>query len=227
MSEKPILFSAPMVRAILAGEKTQTRRVVNLKPQGFDTMQPAPEATWVRNENGTWAWWGQVGEDGRALLYQWGVKSAYEVGDRLWVRENLHRPDGDPWLYSADDQHVEVSRDDETAMLVWAHHKEQDYCPSIHMPRWASRITLEVTNVRCQRLWEISEDDARAEGIQVLPLQSADDPSAWWQSAPGEHQERTPRASFAQLWISINGKRPGCSWADNPWVFAYTFQRTV
>jgi hypothetical protein len=90
------------------------------------------------------------------------------------------------------------------------------------MPRWASRITLEITNVRVERLNEISKADAIAEGIQVLPLQSEDDPSAWYQSAPGVHQERTAQAAYRALWESINGDG---SWAANPWVWVISFRR--
>lgn len=95
--------------------------------------------------------------------------------------------------------------------------------PSIHMPRWASRITLEITGVRVERLQDISEADAKAEGITVLPLQNVDDPSAWWQSSPGENQARTPIASFRNLWDSINAKR-GYSWESNPWVWVIEFK---
>jgi hypothetical protein len=89
------------------------------------------------------------------------------------------------------------------------------------MPREFSRLTLIVTDVRVQRLQDISEDDAKAEGAQVLPLQDANDPSAWWQIEPGVHQGRTPRASFRKLWDSINSSD---AWAANPWVVAVTFK---
>lgn len=213
MKERPILFSGPMVRAILEGRKSVTRRVVKRPPtypDAFMDMEPR-----------------MVGSE-----CQWfvkGAEAAYNswhcaqggAGDRLWVRETLVRTDGDPWCYKADNQPVMVDKSHEAEMLVWAHHKEQDHCVSIHMPRWASRLTLELTEVSVERLQDITEADARAEGIQVLPLQSADDPSAWWQSAPGVHQDRTARGSFIQLWDSINGKKH--PWKSNPWVWVERF----
>jgi len=215
MKERPILFSGPMVRAILEGRKTMTRRVVKRQPaypDAFMDMEPR-----------------MIGSE-----CQWFVKGAEApynswhcaqggAGDRLWVRESLVRPDGDPWCYKADNQPVMVDKSHETEMLAWAHHKEQDHCVSIHMPRWASRLTLELTEVRVERLQDITETDARAEGIQVLPLQSSDDPSAWWQSSPGVHQDRTARGSFIQLWDSINAKKH--PWESNPWVWVESFRK--
>lgn len=101
---------------------------------------------------------------------------------------------------------------------------ERRWRPSIHMPRWASRITLEIVSVKVERVQDISEADAIAEGIQVLPLQSESDPSAWYQSAPGVHQERTAKASFCALWDSIN-LDCGYGWEKNPWVWAIEFKR--
>jgi hypothetical protein len=90
------------------------------------------------------------------------------------------------------------------------------------MPRWASRILLEITDVRVQRLQEISKEDAIAEGIHVLPLQSGEDSSAWFESAPGLNQARSAEGSFALLWKQINGEG---SFSSNPWVWAITFKR--
>jgi hypothetical protein len=197
--EKPILFSAPMVRAILEGRKTQTRRVVKASP--------------IASGVGWNVWWSdkmeaQVQDAAFIRLHcPFGVP-----GDRLWVRETLQRPDGDPWLYTADRQPVMVAWEDETPMLVWAHHKEQDYCPSIHMPRWASRITLEITDVRVQRVQEISEEDARSEGCEPPPLETCGVPGEW------------AKVNFELLWDHINEKR-GFGWAANPWVWCVGFQR--
>ena len=221
---QPILFSAPMIRALLAGSKTQTRRIMKPQPEHLQHHKWKGKLIY-EGEHRMWCWKDQIYdglwdfESDRAALAK---HAPYQVGDLLWVREGLHRPDGDPWLYRADNQPVMVAKEDETAMLVWTHHKRQDHCPSMFMPRWASRITLEVAGVRCQRLQDITEKDARAEGIQVLPLQSEDDPSAWWQSSPGVHQDRTARGSFIQLWDSINGKG---AWSRSGWVWAYSFRQ--
>jgi hypothetical protein len=142
----------------------------------------------------------------------------WQVNARLWVRENMIRPDGDPWLYAADKQPVMVSREDETAMLVWAHHKEQDHCPSIHMRRWASRITLKVTEVRVERVQAISEEDARAEGCDYDDMP---------EPPPGFREEDRPTASreFQCLWDSINAKK--YPWSLNPWVWCVSFRRVA
>ncbi|MGB3537891.1 MAG: hypothetical protein WBA42_07000 [Mesorhizobium sp.] len=192
MADRPILFSGPMVRALLEGRKTQTRRV--LKPQppaGADLVGIyAPGLTAVFE-----------------VLTQRGpdytVRLPYVPGDRLWVRETwapldrlTHSDPGvqalaDRGFYRADRGTVdgEISR--------WS--------PAIHMPRWASRLTLFVVNVRVQRLQTIDEDDAMEEGCR---------PARW--------DGLTPRDSFHALWDGLNAER-GFGWATDPWVVAVTF----
>lgn len=139
----------------------------------------------------------------RRISKQW---LKVKKGHRLWVREHLTRPDGDPWCYAADRQPVMVSKEDETAMLVWAHHKEQDYCPGIHMYRWASRILLEATeDARREPLRNVTEEEAELEGV------SGDD-------------DFTACMRFAMLWDSLH-KKPGERWADNPTVTVLAFTR--
>jgi hypothetical protein len=196
--EKPILFSGPMVRAILDGRKTQTRRIV--KPQ------PIVEA------NGSWRWEGRhggfVGSMGTDVdkgfpesARHW---ARYQPGDRLWVRETW-KP-----VHSADPSRgaryrADVDRD----QTVWR--------PSIHMPRWASRITLEVTGVKVERLQDISEADARDEGVSRTE-------AGFWNADPKRLQLAgcDARGGFYCLWSDING--PG-SWRANPWVVAIAFKR--
>lgn len=230
--ERPILFSPPMVLGILENRKFQTRRIVKPQPKDdrVNHWVPITEQVAWRTWEKTGAWhcgYCRPMPDGSPSSHfeiTGSARCTYgNPGDLIWVREGLHRPDGDPWLYRADNMPVMVDKADESAMVVWAHHKQQDYCPSMFMPRWASRITLELTEVRVEKLQEISREDAIAEGIQVLPLQSADDPSAWFQSAPGVHQERTPQASYAALWDSINGKKH--PWKSSPWVWVLAFRR--
>lgn len=128
MTDIPIIFSAPMVRALLAGRKTMTRRLawregrLSTISEGMDIPSP----------------WQKV-----------------RPGDRLWVRENMKWSEfKDCWLYSADEAEVSLDADDPriAKMIGWAHHREQDYCPSIHMPRWASRLTLIVTAAKIGHL---------------------------------------------------------------------------
>ena len=181
MKERPIIFSGPMVRTILEGRKTQTRRVIKPQP---------PKGTELDRNS--------------FYLGPYGFPA-----ERLWVRESMFCGEDGLWRYSADNGQVGVEGKDALAMVVWAHHKEQDYCPSIYMPRWASRITLEITNVRVQRIQEIGEEEIIAEGVSTTLRES----EAVFDLA---HKWRT-------LWDSINGKRH--AWSSNPWVWAITFKK--
>lgn len=171
MSERPILFNGEMVRAILEGRKTQTRRVVKQLDLIQDTDPPA-----FRDAYGDW--------------HPTVSRSPYgQPGDRLWVREtwSLHDTDNPAYKAGASEGELEYYR----------------WHPSIHMPRKFSRITLEVTGVRVERVQEITPEDAKAEGIEHL---------------------YAPRNAFANLWNSINAKR-GYSWESNPWVWVVDFTR--
>jgi hypothetical protein len=193
VTEWPILFSGEMVRAILEGRKSQTRRVAALADN-------------VRVIDGVAKGFSPGCPEG------WVIPCPY--GDRLWVRESFRYYLGAPLevAYEADGGYS-----DGLGKLR----------PSIHMPRWASRLTLEITKIRVERVRDISKDDALAEGISVLPLQSADDPSAWFQSSPGVNQERTAQASYRALWDKLNAKREDgkYAWAANPWVWVLEFTR--
>lgn len=193
MNERPILFSGPMVRAILAGTKTQTRRVV-LQAQPPDTFQASAVLGMFRCPYGA-------------------------PGDRLWVREAFRQG------YGNADAHYRAD-EDECAGGPWR--------PSIHMPRYLSRLTLEVTEVRVQRLHEISEEDVRAEGV-MLPVTPNGHPAICVSASP-RPSEFLPgklgkdwtladcwRHAYAILWDSLNRKR--APWSSNPWVWAITFKR--
>ncbi|WDZ97932.1 hypothetical protein Herbaro_09180 [Herbaspirillum sp. WKF16] len=233
MRERPILFSAPMVRALLAGEKTQTRRIVKPQPLDdfprrgsvdFDGFLPYEDvAQWSAEAAGGGAFKTEVQECPHGT-----------VGDRLWVREAFSGPyhqHGQPpstWNQSSPIWHWADGNPDAGD---WTPPK-----PSIHMPRWASRILLEITGVRVERLQDISEQDALAEGIEKN-----------WTGDPSEGQNGfgtigwvpdcgwinymedmdgdpayTPRDSFRSLWQSINGRD---SWAANPWLWVVEFRR--
>ena len=220
--EKPILFSCPMVRAILEGCKTQTRRLIKpAKSQDWLTAEVLGEVVQMVDRGD--GWWAmsvddrQPGPHGTCPGHIGSVRAPYQVGDILWVRETMKRGVVG-WEYAADGSLVRLDLEHQTEMLAWAHHKKQDHCVSIHMPRWASRITLEVTEVRAQRLNDISEEDAKAEGCQP------------WQYDPmqpmttGEMGAAAPyRGGYACLWDEINEER--ATWKSNPWVWAYTFKR--
>lgn len=231
MVDRPIIFSAPMVRALLEGHKTQTRRV--LRPATESLMCVACGCT-EREIKG--------GAECVHILHdlQWVPCSppVYRVGDRLWVREGF--------AYF-DDQ---ARRDHEIDGIIYrAQHEEaptigprvdERWRPSIHQPRWASRLTLTVTDVRVQRVQEISEDDARAEGmVWQEPTdeehgQTVQIDGVWL--APGTRQGwgmtkelrdrpqwgATAAFAFRCTWNSLHG--PGVhEWDRNPWVVALTF----
>lgn len=184
-TERPILFSAPMVRALLAGTKTQTRRAVKPTPRRVDGGVPYHDAP-------TWA----HAEPGSAV-----VRCPYgRRGDRLYVRETWaapHSMDGHTPRFMPRDTRVHYAATEDRDGLLWR--------PSIHMPRWASRITLEVTEVRVERLQAISEADARAEGFELGAPPCTDAPIRW----------------YRHLWDQINGAG---AWDANPWVWAVSFR---
>lgn len=206
-TERPIIFSAPMVRALLAGAKTQTRRVVKPQPTLF------LDGVRVRQEHG-------IPIPGPACMASGGVqriKCPYGLlGDRLWVRETWQGPlfDYDQFdayrrdhsrfekpefcAYAADGGPApEFVDEDDTLQCRWR--------PPIYMPRWASRITLEITRVRVERLQDISAKDAMEEGIMHSTLND-------------------PRVEYQWQWESIHGDG---SWAANPWVWVVEFQRVA
>jgi hypothetical protein len=208
MTEKPILFSGPMVKAILDGRKTMTRRV--LKPQPI------------------WSDGGSINDGGGQMDYiepHWArePKLAYAPGDLLWVRETwaeaceldendkpatdmrtYYRADGEPFS-----RYLDPDTDEWREGIKWR--------PSIFMPRWASRISLRVTAVKVERLQDISEDDAKAEGIFQTKAGS-------W-SAVEDYSPlagTSPVGGFYCLWTAINGEG---AWDANPWVMAVSFER--
>lgn len=191
--ERPILFSGEMVRAILEGRKTQTRRVVTTP------LPDGPE--WCPYNESGWAV-ARINEYGAKVCTCQPLRPSYGyTGDRLWVREGFIRHISIPQLvgYVADGCAVTEE---------W-----ERRAPSIHMPRRFCRIVLELTNVRVERLSEISDDDAKAE---APPMEYKSDGC---HIAVFDH-----RKAFALLWDSLNAAR-GYGWDVNPWVWALTFRR--
>ncbi|MFT3987238.1 hypothetical protein [Aestuariivirga sp.] len=200
MAEKPILFSGPMVRAILEGRKTKTRRVVDMPPMTFDA---------IFNDDGVW----YAGDALTGHRYA-KLPVRYRTGDRLWVRERFTIVPATAYRMSAGVQQTINPNDPDWAAIYaegWDRSIPQ-WKPSIHMPRWASRITLVVTEVRVQRLQEIGEEDAKAEGAEMVLLMEE------WVGGSTEKFRR----GFRKLWESIHG--PG-AWEANPWVAAISFER--
>jgi hypothetical protein len=217
--ERPILFSGEMVRAILEGRKTQTRRVVKPQPPGWIDRFGHTAFTPLGSISGR-GWWPDA-ESGEGVLSEKFFKSPYgRPGDRLWVRESIalvsnhYEPShGGAW---GRDYAASVYQADGELTLADAWPWKRHVLPSIHMPRGLSRITLEVTDVRVERLQEISGEDAKAEGLSwVAPTYGVPGVSQSWHADPIE--------SFRALWDSINDK--GLGWDANPWVWVVSFRR--
>lgn len=209
MTDRPIIFSAPMIRALLVGAKTQTRRI--LKPQPSEPEFVA----------GSWL---DIARE-RTARHDDGEREIVHLaaGDRLWVRENFSGPyncrDFRPgqWDASVHFTPIHYWADGDPRHGDWTKPK-----PSIHMPRWASRITLTVTDVKIERLQDISEADARAESVQFEPSVSTDAHQFFVELGGGECCTGFSAVeAFADLWHHIHGVG---AWAANPWVVAVSFR---
>lgn len=218
MKERPILFSGPMVRAILEGRKTVTRRIVKPQPHDFIhafsfELHPFASSTF----NGTPAEGIAVSPERKVWVMEDWCKNVVGIygrckygqpGDRLWVRETWRCRGGREYEYQKHQPSILYRCDAEVV----------DYCtavwrPSIFMPRWASRITLEIESVRVERLHDITEEDAKAEGVsESMSCGYLDNGTS----------SCSPRCKFKNLWQSINGKG---SWDLNPWVWMIQFKR--
>lgn len=223
MADLPILFSAPMVRALIAGTKTQTRRIVKPQPTASGSVK--------------------LGDD-KIDAAEWQIREGrfikVNVGDRFWVRETLKADKMENILtgerdtnatvayYAADDAEV-LEKNGFNVAWGW----KRPSVPSIHMPRAVSRITLIVEDVKVERLQDISEADAIAEGIEPVYDERSPGKTFWkdYECYPDKipHAHAVvpfvlPSRSYCSLWEEINGHG---SWIDNPWVAAYTFRRIM
>ena len=209
MTDRPILFSAPMVRALLDGRKSQTRRIIKDAPS---------EAGWICyvEATGTRKWIGPNGYPSMPCTMR------FAKGDRLWVREAWAYHGGDEMLYQREPGAVGYRADVETdPRLSFGNVPGGRWRVSIHMPRWASRLTLTVTDVGVERLQAINEQEAIAEGIAWQMIRRPDGSSrARWFGVPHVGRDLDPVRAYADLWDSINGVG---SWDANPWVIARTF----
>ncbi|EBV1888612.1 hypothetical protein DN122_07340 [Salmonella enterica subsp. enterica serovar Coquilhatville] len=206
MNERGMIFNGEMVRAILEGRKTQTRRPIKWKQTRFTEIGE-------REDGSNWPW----SEDTEKVCDYWHPCPFGAVGDRIWVRETFGwqiRRDplggtGEFRVYRATtpDAVRYQTASGEAAPMKWV--------PSIHMPRRASRITLEITDVRVERLNNISYDDAISEGIK----------QEWTCIDPGlgsYAHKNDVQDDYETLWKSIYGEE---SWAANPWVWVIEFKR--
>jgi hypothetical protein len=205
MMEHPISFSTPMVKAILEKKKTQTRRKINEKISGC-----VPTVV-GRNEQGN------LDNSVPRPCPDWCIEALLKrcpyghVGDKLWVREKLQKHlTGTPIRYFADGCPV-MYKGESADVINWTY--RYDVLPSILMPRWASRLTLEITDIRVQRLQEISEEDILAEGTPCHHIS---------QHLPHGELLVEDKYDYRKLWDSINGKTH--PWESNPWVWAISFK---
>lgn len=194
MKERSIRFSDTEVRAILEGRKTQARRVVKCHGQ-WTCECPDSDEPWPYFEN-------ELGE------WEFFECPHGTMGDRLWVREAFCA-DFKPLIYRA------------SATSDTYGGEKIKYRPSIHMPRWASRMTLEITDVRVERLQEISEEDAIAEGVSEIIVPGIEY-GPYGDPVQPLDCSATDRDRFYHLWQSIHH---GAEWSANPWVWVIEFRR--
>ncbi|HEI8570553.1 TPA: hypothetical protein SLE56_000864 [Morganella morganii] len=213
MKERGIIFNADMVRAILDGRKTQTRRIMKPQPTPCDYIDWRGNArsghVWPSNifrtmlhvegelQNGDGGWKGLVGD---ACLFG-------DIDDRLWVREAFQ-------VGLCTESTIAYKATHKPSDLEEGWHEKIKWRPSIHMPRWASRILLEITGVRVERLQSISEEDAKAEGFDNSQSDAANS-IGWFEK---------PIRAFRRAWENIYGAD---GWDSNPWVWVIEFRRVI
>lgn len=212
MKERGMIFNGEMVRAILDGRKTQTRRI--MAPQPADDIErsafPNPDAIGWKS----------------SLKHKHGSTTAHfcpfgAIGDRIWVREafrvHSRATDVATLVYKASERNSWTEQTHRVPVAVCNKPATPEkWTPSLHMPRWASRILLEITDVRVERLNSISQEDAQAEGLELTGWRPTySDPDSGGEVI-------TPYDNFAELWSSIYGDE---SWQANPWVWVIEFKR--
>lgn len=241
MTERPILFSAPMVRAILAGTKTQTRRLVT-RLRGFGPITEFGPSTTPGYD---WHF-----RDKRMLWHDISTERLFECcpygkpGEGLWGREAWSVMNRERSTVILCGHHREPEDGLDIVYRATEEHSHRGWRPSIHLPRWASRLPLDVKDIRIQRLQDISEEDAVAEGVTATTEPDSwkvlckdgraydcfvepdrtpgDEIAAYVKNAPLDILNATAVQNYARLWDAINGAG---SWERNPWVWAVSFRR--
>ncbi len=215
MVDRPIIFSGPMVRALIEGRKTQTRRILK--------RQPPTSVVGAIEESGRWMWLEPHASGRYKLLPAGAFDPRFAPGDRLWVKENFstdfanHYPFDKVWYMADSDRRHEIEVIDGVRGIhsdESCEHVPFRWRPSIHMPRKFSRLTLIVEAVKVERLQAISEDDAKDESCAGRLGANPDFPDEW---------DPSPQEEFRDLWNSINGDG---AWDANPWIVAVSF-RTI
>ena len=228
MKARPILFSGEMVRALLDGRKTQTRRVIKPQPPeecsihymlGAESWLPKEKQSRLRH---TWEAWGgklfAYKPDGHLCGLHEAVFPYGHPGDLLWVRETFCEPDYATVVYAADWTDADLRRAatirKQNPDLAKAYPQGR-WKPSVHMKRKHSRLTLRITDVRAERVQDITPEDAAREGARFsyTPEEDASETGGYFGDVPW----------FPDLWNTLNAKR-GYGWDVNPWVWVLTFE---
>lgn len=215
ITERGMIFNGEMVRAILDGRKTQTRRIIKWKQTRFTEIGE-------REDGSKWPW----SEDAEHACDFWHPCPFGAVGDRIWVREafrvHSRATDVATLVYKASERNSWTEQTHRVPVAVCNKPATPEkWTPSLHMPRWASRILLEITGVRVERLNAISEEDAEAEGIDMEALYDSQD----CYDCIADHNmtgRPTVTGAFKYLWESIYGEE---SWKANGWVWVISFKR--
>ncbi|MCJ5927650.1 morphogenetic protein [Klebsiella pneumoniae] len=227
MKERGMIFNSEMVRAILSNRKTQTRRIMKVQPESNQLGLLLITDSTKHNDIGKyhWAESNATGNHARSKLFSCPFGA---VGDRIWVRETWssdfanYYPNDRVWYAADNNRQLDIDMVDGVRGIYSPEsdvHVPFRWHPSIHMPRWASRILLEITDVRVERLNAISEEDATAEGVppagSLLP-----DYLGTFLTPKGDFA--TAKVAFQRLWESIYGEE---SWKANGWVWVISFKR--
>ncbi|STV03750.1 morphogenetic protein [Klebsiella pneumoniae] len=227
MTERGMIFNAEMVRALLDGRKTQTRRIMKVQPESNQLGLLLITDSTKHSDIGKyhWAESNATGNHVRSKLFSCPFGA---VGDRIWVRETWssdfanYYPNDRVWYAADNNRRLDIEVVDGVRGIYSPEsdvHVPFRWQPSIHMPRWASRILLEITNVRVERLNAISEEDATAEGVPPAGSLLPDYPGTFL-TPKGDFA--TAKVAFQRLWESIYGEE---SWKANSWVWVISFKR--
>ncbi|MBR7583277.1 morphogenetic protein [Klebsiella variicola] len=227
MTERGMIFNAEMVRAILAGRKTQTRRIMKVQPESNQLGLLLITDSTKHSDIGKyhWAESNATGNHVRSKLFSCPFGA---VGDRIWVRETWssdfanYYPNDRVWYAADNNRRLDIEVVDGVRGIYSPEsdvHVPFRWQPSIHMPRWASRILLEITDVRVEPLNAISEEDATAEGVPPAGSLLPDYPGTFL-TPKGDFA--TAKVAFQRLWESIYGEE---SWKANSWVWVISFKR--
>jgi hypothetical protein len=233
MNAHPLLMSSPNPTLIVKGLKRMTRRTT-----GLEEINQKPDA-WTLHSIGDLGLYAKPSAKGKPGAYFHSetlepgtiliapVVCPYgRVGDSVWMRESLYCKDG-TWYYKDDDAPVEIKPEDQSAAIVWAHHKSQDYAPSIHAPRFTSRISRTLTDIRLERLLDISEEDALAEGIEVTNILEATGKKLYGLRDKTGKLLFIPQPSARRAYIVFFDVLHGQGTASaNPWVWALGWENS-